>query len=86
MLEKWENIKQTDNRWHPRPAFGKKLVSVLTVSGFGSRILCISDVAAGENQNGHENCAALICKTRKWWEHLNVIQDNSHEFLEGQHL
>lgn len=42
-----------------------KMESVVTVSGFGSRILCINDVAPRENQNGHENRAALICTTRK---------------------
>lgn len=54
-------------------SFGKK--SVLTVSGLGSRILCINDVAAGENQKGHENCAAFICTMTKYLGHFNTAQD-----------
>lgn len=34
---------------------------VLTVSGLGSSILRINDVAPGENQNGHEKSAVSIC-------------------------
>lgn len=36
-------------------------ISILTVSGLGSSTLCSNDMAAGENQNGHENSAAFIC-------------------------
>lgn len=38
-----------------------KNIAALTVRGFGSIIFRINDVAPGENQNGQENSAALIC-------------------------
>jgi hypothetical protein len=35
---------------------------ILTFSGFGSKILCIKDLAPTGNQAGHENSALSICK------------------------
>lgn len=40
----------------------KKWKTVLTVSGLGSRILCMNDFVSAENQNGQTYSAALIYK------------------------
>jgi len=40
----------------------KKQKIVLTVSGLGSRILCMNDFVSAENQNGQTYSAALIYK------------------------
>ena len=41
------------------------MISSLTVSGLGSSILSNNAATPGENQNGHENSAALICIYKK---------------------
>lgn len=52
MLEK-SNVELRDAR--NREQLDINMVSVVTVSGFGSRILCINAIAPTENQYGHEN-------------------------------